>query len=179
MNRRTLLAAAGLYAAGSAAQAQAADDDHPVAPSLSFVFRAEVSLGPPLEFGVTDGVKSRLIPITGGVVRGPRFEGVVLPGGGDWQAVQPDGATLIHARYTFQAKDGALVGVDNPGVRRGPPDVLRRLAAGEAVDPASYYFRTSPTFTASGPYGWLTRSLFVCKGERRKAQAVIDFFEAS
>ncbi len=44
---------------------------------------------------------------------------------------------------------------------------MRRLAAGEAVDPALYYFRGTPGFeVAPGPHDWLLRHVFVCTGER-------------
>jgi len=48
------------------------------------------------------------------------------------------------ARDTLRTRDGALIYVRNRGVRSGPPEGLARLARGEAVDPASYYFRTVP-----------------------------------
>ena len=44
---------------------------------------------------------------------------------------------------------------------------MARLAAGEEVDPAEYYFRTVPEFIApNGPYEWMNRSIFVCAGAR-------------
>ncbi len=56
------------------------------------------------------------------------------------------------------------------GLRHGPPDVMARLAAGDEVDPADYYFRTVPEFIApEGKYDWMNRSIFVCSGARYKA----------
>lgn len=44
---------------------------------------------------------------------------------------------------------------------------MKRVAAGEAVDPSEYYFRASPSFSApAGRYEWLNRSIFVCSGVR-------------
>ncbi|CAN5222074.1 hypothetical protein BH10PSE3_BH10PSE3_06900 [soil metagenome] len=63
--------------------------------------------------------------------------------------------------------DGQTVGVINTGVRRASPDVVRRLTAGEVVDPALYYFRATPVFEVGpGPHGWLTESVFLSLGER-------------
>ena len=146
-------------------------------PTLFLAFTAKVTLGPPVEFGAVDGKRKRLIPITGGTVDGPRLRGAVIAGGGDWQAIAPDGTTDIFARYTLRAEDGTIIGVVNPGIRRGLPDVLKRLAAGEAVDPALYYFRTTPTFdVADGPHGWLRQNIFICAGVRGAKDVQLHFY---
>ena len=45
--------------------------------------------------------------------------------------------------------------------------MLRRLRAGETVDPAAYYFRVVPFFeTAARSYDWLNRVVAVGVGER-------------
>lgn len=182
MNRRkllgaglTLTAAASMRTAASAAAARPAQD---VKPGLEFVFRATVSLGAPLEQGVYDGGRKRIIPILSGTVEGPRFKGVVLPGGADWQSLRTtDGNTQIYARYTLKHDDGTIVSVVNPGVRRGPAEVMARLAAGETVDPALYYFRASPQFDVQpGPHGWLMENTFVCVGKRWPDAVDLDFY---
>ena len=148
------------------------------APGLSFAFAAFVRIGVPLELGVTAVGRRRVIPITGGHVEGPRLSGAVLPGGADWQVVLPDGTAQLVARYTLQASDGTLISVVNRGVRRGPPEVLQRLAAGEQVDPSLYYFRATPSFeVAAGPHDWLARSVFVATGERYPDLVAIRVFE--
>ena len=49
-------------------------------------------------------------------------------------------------------------------------DLLARLAAGDPVDPAEYYFRTVPEFIAPiGKYDWMNKSIFVCSGARYPA----------
>jgi Protein of unknown function (DUF3237) len=113
-----------------------------------------------------------------GSVTGPRLSGVVLPGGGDWQAIHEDGLTEIFARYSLKANDGTVIAVSNPGVRVASPDIIKRLAAGEDVDPSLYYFRTTPTFdVAAGPHDWLRRKVFVARGIRRPDHVLIDFFQ--
>jgi Protein of unknown function (DUF3237) len=147
-------------------------------PGLEFVFAAFVTVSTPLDAGPIAAGRRRIIPITGGHVAGPRLTGRVLPGGADWQVVLPDGTAQLIARYAIQADDGALISVVNRGVRRGSPDVLARLAAGEAVDPSQYYFRASPGFeVAPGPHEWLARSVFVATGERAADHVVIRVFE--
>ena len=90
-------------------------------PTLDFAFRMTVTVDTPLELGVYDNQRKRIVPITGGVVEGPRFNGTVLPGGADWQSLRVgDGNTQVYARYTLRHEDGTLVSVVNSGVRRGP-----------------------------------------------------------
>jgi hypothetical protein len=138
-----------------------------------------VRIGAPQELGLVDGLRKRIIPITGGEVAGPRLSGKVLPGGADWQSIRPDGVADIWARYTLEADDGSLISVTNPGYRRGPPEVLARVAAGENVDPALYYFRTTPRFEtrSDGPFGWLNGSVFVCTAARYADRVELDVFE--
>jgi Protein of unknown function (DUF3237) len=148
------------------------------APLLSPVFSAKVTLSPPIELGTVDGKRKRFIPIAGGTVAGPRLNGVVLPGGGDWQAIHDDGLTEIFARYSLKANDGTVIAVTNPGVRVAAPDIIQRLAAGEEVDPSLYYFRTSPTFdVGKGQHDWLRRKIFIARGIRRPDHVLIDFFQ--
>ena len=73
----------------------------------------------------------------------------------------------IVARYTIRATDSTLISVVNTGIRRGSPEVLARLARGEPVEPAEYYFRTTPVFeTASDKYRFLNRIICVATGVR-------------
>ena len=61
---------------------------------------------------------------------------------------------------------------------RGPPEVMARLAAGERVDPASYYFRASPQFEVQpGPHDWLARNVFLCTGKRWPDAVHLDIFK--
>ena len=54
---------------------------------------------------------------------------------------------------------------------------MKRLLAGEVVDPALVYFRTQPKFETSAPeLQWVTRSLFVGIGERYPSEVVIRFY---
>ncbi|HTG12827.1 MAG TPA: DUF3237 domain-containing protein [Candidatus Eisenbacteria bacterium] len=119
----------------------------------------------------------RIIPITDGRVEGPRFSGEVLPGGADWQIVRVDGGAELEARYTVRTPDGALVYVRNIGLRCGPPEVLARLGRGEVVDPATYYFRTTPRFETGAPaHAWLNDVIAVGSAVRRADAVILDFY---
>lgn len=133
------------------------------------LFTLAIGVGTPVVIGEVGGITRRCIPLLGGIVTG-ELEGIVLPGGADWQNVLPSGMLEIQARYTLELKEG-LVEVQSNGLRSGSPAVLERLAAGEAVDPHEYYFRTAMRFfTASHVLGHLNELLAVAFGERHASQ---------
>lgn len=149
----------------------------PVKPSFEFMFRAEVVVAVPLEFGETPRGNRRVIDILGGKVEGPILSGEVLPGGADWQLIRRDGSAVLEARYSIRCRDGALIYVQNFGYRHGPVEIMQRLAKGEVVDPALYYFRATPVFeTASSQYDWLNKTLAMSSGIREKDRVILDFY---
>jgi len=146
--------------------------------NLQHLFKAEISLAAAQELGETPLGRRRIIGITGGRFAGERLSGRVLPGGADWQVVRADGVADLDARYTLETSDGALIYVRNRGYRHGPAEVLRRLSAGEEVDPSLYYMRTTPRFeTGDARYAWLNRIVCVATGARRAAAVELDVFE--
>lgn len=149
----------------------------PVPPRLEPLGRATVALAPPLLVGMHLTAERRIIPITGGRFEGERLRGEILPGGADWQTVASDGTVVLEARYVLRTDDGALVTIYNRGVRHGPPEVLAAIARGEQVDPAAYYFRTTPIFEAGDErYTWLNRLVAVCSAIRTLDTVVVDFY---
>ena len=146
--------------------------------NLRPLFRAEITLAAPQELGATPLGRRRVIPITGGSFSGERLSGRVLPGGADWQVIRADGVADLDARYTLQTGDGALIYVRNKGYRHGPDEVMKRLAAGEAVDPTLYYMRTTPWFeTGDARYAWLNRIVCLGTGARRAAAVELEVLE--
>ena len=102
----------------------------------------------------------------------------MLPGGADWQILRGDGVSELEARYTLQTDDGALINVRNLALRHGPPDVMAALAAGRPVEPGSYYFRGATFFeTGDARYGWITKCIVVCSGEREPAGVKLKFYK--
>ena len=147
------------------------------APALHLTFTASIEVGAQIELGAIDGARERFIPILGGKVLGPRLDGVFLPAGGDWQTVPTDGRTELLARYFLQAADGAVIAIENPGMRVAPPEVIERLARGEEVAPDLYYSGGSPRFrVAPGPHDWLRRRVFLARSVRRPDSLTIDFY---
>src|SRR5580692_8555876 len=96
-----------------------------------------------------------VIPITGGEVNGDNISGKVCPFGADFQIIRPNELIELEAKYAFETDDGAVIYVENRGIRFGPVELLRRLKRGEAVDPELIYFRTVPKFeTGAAKYRW-------------------------
>jgi hypothetical protein len=144
------------------------------------LLKAEITLAAPLELGDAPLGCRRIISITGGRFDGERLSGRVLPGGADWQVIRSDGVAHLDARYTLQTEDGALIYVRNEGLRHGPAEVIRKLAAGEALDPSLYYMRTTPWFeTGDVRYAWLNRVVCVGTGARRPMAVELEFFEVT
>ena len=146
-------------------------------PRLTLAFELRATVGPPLELGDVAHGRRRIVPITGGTFEGPAIKGKVLPGGADWQIIHGDGFTELDTRYTIETDKGQLIYVQNGGIRHAAPDVMKRLLAGEVVDPSLVYFRTVPTFETSSPdLQWLTRGIFVGTGERYPDSVRIRFW---
>lgn len=138
------------------------------------LMQIDLTVGQPIE--VSPG--RRCIPINGGAVTGT-YSGTVLPGGADWQQIGSDGKIDIDARYVLELADGR-VEVHSSGLRAGPADVLARLANGEAVDPAHYYFRTAMRFSTATPaLDRLNRILAISKGERLAGAVRLIVYEVT
>ena len=147
-------------------------------PTLTHVADLHVLIAPPIAVGETHEGLRRVIPITGGTIKGPNLNGTILSAGADFQLIRPGGYTTLEARYVIRLDDGALIYVVNTGVRFGPPAIMARIANGEIVNPADVYFRTTPRFeTASPDHQWLTRPLFLATGARHPNHVEITVFE--
>ena len=109
----------------------------------------------------------RIIPIIGGEVRGRELNGKVCAFGADFQIVRPDSSIELEAKYAIETDDGAVIYVENRGIRRGPAELVQRLNRGEAVDPALIWIDSA--LSANG----LTKS-----GSSTSAESVPVFAKA-
>jgi len=175
---RLLGLVAVLIGANAATAQNTAANAVPPPPALVFAFELHATVADPVVVGEVPHGLRRIVAITGGTVEGPMMKGIVVPNSGaDWQLIQPDGFSELDTRYTLRTAEGQLVYVQNVGIRHAPPEVMRRLNAGEVVDPKLIYFRTVPKFETSAPeLQWLTRSVFVGVGERSPNDVVVRFY---
>jgi Protein of unknown function (DUF3237) len=148
-----------------------------MAPALQtkYIFSLAIKIGTPIVAGDFGHGLRRIIPILGGDVRGDGIKGTIFPCGADFQTIRPNGFTELEAKYAFEMEDGAIVYIENVGIRFGPRDQLDRIARGEVVDPALIYFRSVPRFeTGAEKYRWLMQNLFVAVGARYPDRVEID-----
>lgn len=141
-----------------------------------FTFRAVA--GEAQQAGETPHGKRIIVPIESGTFEGERLRGTLAPGGSDWMTLRPDGATTLDVRVVLLTDDGVPILMTYHGLRHGPPEVMARLAAGEAVDPAEYYLRTTLYFETSAPnYLWLNYLVAVATGHRPPTGPIYEVFE--
>ena len=140
-----------------------------------YVFTITAHVGEVTTAGeIGHGVR-RIIPITGGEVRGKNVNGKVCAFGADFQIIRPNELIELEAKYAFETDDGATVYVENRGIRFGPVELLQKLKRGEPVDPKLIYCRTVPRFeTGHTNYRWLMENLFVASAARHADRVVID-----
>ena len=95
----------------------------------------------------------RIVYVKGGRFEGARLKGDLLPGGGDWFLMRPDGVGELDVRATLRTHDGHLIYATYRGLvhgKFGTPD---------------FYFRITPYYeTGSEKYGWLNRIVAVGVG---------------
>ena len=148
-----------------------------MAPTIEtrYVFTITARIGEVTTAGeIGTGVR-RIIPIIGGEVKGETINGKVLPFGADFQIIRPNELIELEAKYAFETDDGAVVYVENKGIRFGPVDLLQKLKRGEPVDPDLIYCRTVPKFeTGAEKYRWLMENMFVASAARHADRVVID-----
>ena len=149
-------------------------------PELNLLLEIRATLDAPIVVGEVPEGTRRVVPVSGGTFEGPRLRGTLVPGGADWQYLRRDGVMIVEAQYLLRTDDDVIIQVNNRGMRHGPDDVMRRLGAGESVDPAEYYFRATPQLSVPvGRYDWLNRRIFLCSGARFAGAVVLWFYEVS
>jgi hypothetical protein len=176
-DRRSLLRIAWLgLAAGASNIARSSDGQAAVAspppgarlPKFEFVYECDATLTPAVEMGKTVEGQRRIIPITGGTVRGPKIRAELLNGGSDWNLSRNDGAGSVEAAYYMKTDDGVLIRIVNKGVGGGSPPPPS--ANGER-----FFMFTHPEFEAPvGKYDWMNRSMFIgTLGARKDARNAV------
>ncbi|MBS0451952.1 MAG: DUF3237 domain-containing protein [Proteobacteria bacterium] len=147
------------------------------APGLEHFADLQVDVGTPQVLGQGPQGLRRVVPILGGSARGNGWSARVLPGGSDFQWIVSDTLSHLDARYGLETDAGDLLYVHNRALRAAAPEVMARLLRGEPVEPASIYFRCSPSLeTSSAALGWVNERMFVGAGVRHPAQVVMRFF---
>ena len=161
LTRRSLMvASAGSLAIATIAPARAAlgwggalEDVDPIRTELvmNLVVTCTNPERPGPNVASKDGTRDEIWPIVGGRFEGPKIRGMVVPGGGDFPVVRPDGVTIVDALYRLKTDDGVTIIIHNKG-----------LAYPQGQGKWDKY-RLVPEFTApAGRYDWLNKSIFLC-----------------
>lgn len=149
----------------------------PAPPPLHPMTHIECDVGAVQTLGPAPFGERRFVPLAGGSVAGPELDGRIVEGGVDWQWVRSDGVIEIAAHYAVRTGDGALIEVRSDGYRHGSPEVLARLARGEAVGRDEMYFRTVVRFATGAPaWSHLNGVLALCCGARQARLVVLDLY---
>ena len=142
-----------------------------------FLLQLRADLEDPQNVGAAPLGMRRIMYFKGGTFSGPALTGDILPGGGDWVLVRPDGVSLLDIRMTLRTDDGTLIYLNATGIFDMAPEVRARFNRGESVAPSEYYFRTSFTFeTATEKYRWLNRLVGIGVAQRIPTGMVTDVF---
>ncbi|MGD9834941.1 MAG: DUF3237 domain-containing protein [Piscinibacter sp.] len=151
--------------------------DFPPAPALVPMTQIRCEVGALVSLGAAPAGERRYVPLGSGWARGPELDGELVEGGIDWQLARGDGVLEIAAHYVIRARDGALVEVRSEGLRHGPPEVMARLAQGEAVPRDAYFFRTLMRFTTGAP-AWqhLNKVMAIAVGQREARTVLLDVY---
>lgn len=143
----------------------------------------------------------------GGQFEGPSIRGTIVPGGGDWEIVDPESSdAFLDTRYVLQTHDGASIYIQTTGVRTGPKDVLDSLGDNTNIPASSYTMRLNvkletgdervrspssppshsqdqspdPPFPSSSiteQYKWLNKAVCIASAARCGNQVVYDTFQ--
>jgi hypothetical protein len=133
-----------------------------IPPQTELLYNAGIDLEPAQMIGSGPHGTQLAFIVRGGTFAGPKMRGSVLPGGGDWLCVGPDGAGEQDAHLTLRTDEGELIYVAYGGVLAPPPGALERLGRGERIEADEMYFRCTPRFrTGAERLKWLNRSVAI------------------
>ena len=125
--------------------------------TLDYLMSYNATLDPPEIVGPTpDGLRMNYY-VTGGEVSGPKIQGKILPVGGDWLTIRPDGMCILDVRATIKTNDDALIYVSYYGVSDAGEDAYDQFLKGEFT-PQESYVRSNPKLLTAHPnYIWMNR----------------------
>ncbi|KAH7350976.1 hypothetical protein BKA65DRAFT_549959 [Rhexocercosporidium sp. MPI-PUGE-AT-0058] len=99
----------------------------PKSPRLSFLYSANATLGPTINYG--DGPRGNrvAIPIIGGTFTGPKLSGTIINLGADWGLTDNFGTFNPDTRYGLKTNDGANIYIQTSGPAKADGIHLRLL----------------------------------------------------
>ena len=95
--------------------------------------------------------------VTEGRFVGPRFEGIVLPGGVNWMRIREDGVAMVNVTECLQTRTGARIDSLYGGILDLGPAGYARALRGE-FDPLPPFVVAPTHVTADKDLAWLNRA---------------------
>ncbi|MFN2099981.1 DUF3237 domain-containing protein [Altererythrobacter sp. MF3-039] len=149
-----------------------------------YIFSMQGTLGDPLAVGAGPEGFRQILPVSSGIVEGPRLNGkLATAAGADWARIRSDGSFALDVRIVIEAENGDLIYVTYGGRIVAPNEEAQAIALDFAKpDPElgadRYYFRINPLFeTASEKYGWLNGIVAVGRGMSGADGVRYDIFQ--
>jgi hypothetical protein len=145
-------------------------------PALEPLFDMSAELDQTLDGGEAALGRRVLNSIAKGSFEGARLRGALNPGTGDWMLMRKDGVMVVDARVVLKTDDGAIIHMSYGGRIVIPGDLLSQARDPDRrhlIDPAGYYFRTTPFFeTGAEKYAWLNNVVSVGTGRLLQGRSV-------
>lgn len=103
-----------------------------------------------------------VVEASSGTFDGPKLKGTVVPPGGDWVTLQPDGSLRLDVRLTLQTEDGAHILMSYQGIgTEGGKKLI-----------------TAPRFeTADERYAWLNSVQAIATGGTGDGEVTYDVYQ--
>lgn len=151
------------------------------APGLRHLFTMRADLAAGLDGGEGPLGRRTLNAVAKGEFRGERLRGEINPGTGDWMLTR-NKVRVVDARVVLLTDDDAVIHMSYGGRIMFPDslgEAVRATATRHLIDPAQYYFRTTPIFETGAPqYDWINGIVAVGRGRLIEGGGVAyDIFE--
>ena len=135
--------------------------------------KAQLSRLPDVIGQTPEGLKVNWL-IQGGEVYGHQLNAKILPKGGDWMTIRPDGIGLVDIRATLETSDGVLINMMSSGVfdlgEKGYQNFISHQW------PNAPPLRSTPRFLAEHPmYKWLNRLQCIGIGEVQMSDLLVIY----
>ena len=142
-----------------------------VDPVCRLALITHVEVGPWQTVGDMGRGVRRILPMLGGTFEipaqkagsfsTPQVQGTVV-GGADWQVLHGDSYSELDARITLRTEGGHYLLLRASGRRYAPPDVIKRLLAGDPVQRDEYYGCSATVIETSAPeLKWMNYHQFI------------------
>jgi Protein of unknown function (DUF3237) len=121
-----------------------------------------------------DGLRMKFLLRNGGYVHGPAITGQILPFGGDWMRIRPDGIGIAAISALIKPVGGGIILSEYTGIVDFGSDGYRQLAGGGG--PRRALLRFAPRYLTANPtWNWLNRLQCFGVGEVNLERYLVEY----